>query len=311
MKSILKFVKDWSLPLAMLTGIAFYRFFDRLSVIIPYLIFAMLLLTFAKLTPRKVRFSPLHIWLVVLQVVGCLAVYFLLAPTNKIWAESALICVLAPTATSAAVVTGMLGGSVACLTTYTLIGNLMIAIAAPIIFSLIGPQSGLVFMDSFLQILAKVAPLLLTPLLLAWLMQRFTPKAHGVLLKLNHLTFYIWTVALAIVTGKTVCFLVDQENPNIGMELLIAGTSLVICLVQFFGGKKIGSLYGKRVAGGQALGQKNTVLAIWMAQVFLSPVASLGPAAYVLWQNVFNSWQLYNRRKKQKAAFTSGDTAPL
>lgn len=205
---------------------------------------------------------------------------------------------LAPTATSAAVVTGMLGGSVACLTTYTLIGNLMIAIAAPIIFSLIGPQSDLLFLNSFLRILGKVAPLLITPLLLAWFMQRYTPKAHQALLKLNHLAFYIWTVALAIVTGKTVSFLVDQENPNVGMQVLIASTSLVICLVQFFGGKKIGSLYNKRISGGQALGQKNTVLAIWMAQTFLSPVASLGPAAYVLWQNVFNSWQLYRRRKK-------------
>jgi len=64
--------------MAMLTGIVFYRFFDHLSVVIPYLIFAMLLLTFAKLTPRKVRFSPLHIWLVLIQLVGCLVVYFLL-----------------------------------------------------------------------------------------------------------------------------------------------------------------------------------------------------------------------------------------
>jgi len=297
MKPLLKFLKNWSLPLAMLIGIVFYRFFDHLSVIIPYLIFIMLLLTFAKLTPRKVRFSKLHIWLVGIQLIGCLLVYFLLYKFDSVWAESALICVLAPTATSAAVVTGMLGGSVACLTTYTLIGNLMIAIAAPIIFSLVGPQSDLLFMDSFLKILGKVAPLLISPLLIAWFMQRYTPKSHQKLLKLNHMAFYIWTIALAIVTGKTVSFLVDQENPDVGMQLLIAGTSLIICLAQFFGGRKIGKIYNKRIAGGQALGQKNTVLAIWMAQTFLSPVSSLGPAAYVLWQNVFNSWQLYQRRK--------------
>jgi BASS family bile acid:Na+ symporter len=298
MKTLLKFLKDWSLPLAMLLGGTFFRFFDRLAVVIPYLIFIMLLLTFAKLTPRKVRFSPLHIWLVVIQLIGCLLVYFLLYKFDSVWAESALICVLAPTATSAAVVTGMLGGSVACLTTYTLIGNLMIAIAAPVIFSLVGPQSDLVFLDSFLKILAKVAPLLLSPLLIAWFMQRFAPKANQVVQKFNYLAFYIWTIALAIVTGKTVRFLVDQENPNVGMELLIAGTSLLICLLQFYGGKTIGSKFNKRISGGQALGQKNTVLAIWMAQTFLSPVASLGPAAYVLWQNSFNSWQLYKRRKK-------------
>jgi bile acid:Na+ symporter, BASS family len=297
MKKILLFIKNWSLPLAMLTGIAFYRFFDQLSFLTPYLIFVMLLLTFARLTPRKVRFSPLHIWLIVTQLVCCLAAYFILIHYNKVLAESALICFLAPTATSAAVVTGMLGGSVACLTTYTLVGNLTVAIAAPVIFSFIGTHSDLVFMDSFLRILVKVAPLLLLPLLTAWTMQRVTPKAHAQLLKHNHLAFYLWTIALMIVTGRTVSFLVDQENPNIGVELLIAGTTLLICLFQFLFGKKLGSHYKKKISGGQALGQKNTILAIWMAQVFLSPVASLGPASYVLWQNIFNSWQLYRRRK--------------
>jgi bile acid:Na+ symporter, BASS family len=297
MKKILQFITNWSLPLAMLAGIAFYRLFDKLSFITPYLIFTMLLLTFAKLTPRKVRFSTLHIWLIITQLICCIAAYSLLLPLNKIWAESALICFLAPTATSAAVVTGMLGGSVACLTTYTLVGNLFVAIAAPVLFSLIGSHSDMIFMDSFMRILAKVAPLLLLPLVAAWTMQRFTPKAHAQLIKHNNLAFYLWVVALMVVTGKTVSFLVHQENPNIGIELLIASSSLLICLFQFLFGKKIGSHYKKTISGGQALGQKNTILAIWMAQVFLSPVASLGPASYVLWQNIFNSWQLYQRRK--------------
>lgn len=296
MKFLLKFLKNWSLPLSMLLGGIFFRFFDRLSVTIPYLIFVMLLLTFAKLTPRKVRFSPLHGWLILIQIAGSLTAYLLLRNADEILAESALICILAPTATSAAVVTGMLGGSIACLTTYTLIGNLVVAVAGPLIFSLIGPQSELQFTDAFLQILAKVAPMLISPLLVAWIAQRYSKPVHNTLLKLNKLPFYIWTFALMIVTGKTVCFLIDQENPNLTRELLIAGTALVICIAQFLGGKKIGGFYRKRISGGQALGQKNTVLAIWMAQTFLIPVASLGPAAYVLWQNIFNSWQLYRRR---------------
>jgi bile acid:Na+ symporter, BASS family len=212
-------------------------------------------------------------------------------------AESALICVLAPTATSAAVVTGMLGGSVASLTTYLLVGNVMVAISAPIIFSFIGTHSNLIFVDSFLQICLKVGPILLAPLLLAWFMQRFTPNIHKKILGLHQLSFYIWAIALMIVTGKTVSFLVKQENPDITTEVLIATASLVICCFQFLIGRKIGSRYKKTIAGGQGLGQKNTVLAIWMAVVFLNPIASLGPASYVLWQNIINSWQLWKRRK--------------
>jgi len=234
MKAILKFIKDWTLPLAMIAGSVFYKFFDLLSGLTPYLIFGMLLLTFSKLSPRKIRFSPLHIWLVAIQVFGSLGIYFLLYKYNKVLAESALICVLAPTATSAAVVTGMLGGSVASLTTYLLVGNVMVAISAPIIFSFIGTHSNLIFVDSFLQICMKVGPILLAPLLLAWFMQRFTPKIHKQILGFHQLSFYIWAIALMIVTGKTVSFLVKQENPDITTEVLIATASLVICCFQFF-----------------------------------------------------------------------------
>ena len=42
--------------------------------------------------------------------------------------------------------------------------------------------------------------------------------------------------------------------------------ALVACCLQFFLGKTIGSIYNDRISGGQALGQKNTILAIWMAK---------------------------------------------
>lgn len=301
MRRVLKFIKDWTLPIAMITGVIFYKFFDKIAWLSPYLIFLMLLLTFSKLSPRKVRFSPLHLWLVGIQVVGSTVIYLALFKVDKILAESALICILAPTATSAAVVTGMLGGSVACLTTYTLISNIMVAFFGPLLFTLVGSHADMTFIGSFSHICYKVMPLLIFPLLLAWSMQKFTPKAHQKLMSYHGLSFYLWAAALTIVTGKTVSFLMKQENPNITRELLIAGTSLIICVLQFTVGRNIGSKYKKTIAGGQGLGQKNTVLAIWMAQSFLNPVSSLGPASYVLWQNIINSWQLWKRRKKLEA----------
>jgi BASS family bile acid:Na+ symporter len=298
LKRILKFLKDWSMPVAMITGALFHDFFDKLAVTTPYLIFFMLLLTFSKLSPRKIKPHPLHIWLVLIQLAGSITAYLLLLNYDETVAQSALICILAPTATSAAVVTGMLGGSVASLTTYTLISSLMVAIAGPIIFSIIGTGADIVFIDSFLKIGIKVAPLLILPLVIAWFMRFFTPGLQKKILTFHGLTFYIWVFALAIVTGKTVSYLLNQENPDVGKEVLIGGLSLVLCILQFMAGKWIGRKYKKTIAGGQSLGQKNTILAIWMAQSFLNPVSSLGPAAYVLWQNSFNSWQLQRRRKK-------------
>ena len=48
---------------------------------------------------------------------------------------------------------------------------------------------------------------------------------------------------------------------------------------------------------GQSLGQKNTVLAVWMSQAFLDPISSIAPTAYIVWQNFVNSYQIYRRDK--------------
>ena len=80
----------------------------------------------------------------------------------------------------------------------------------------------------------------------------------------------------------------------------MAFAALLLCVAQFALGRWIGKKYGETIAGGQGLGQKNTILAIWMAQVYLSPLSSIGPAAYVLWQNSINSWQLWRRRMNSR-----------
>ncbi|MDD6209977.1 MAG: transporter [Bacteroidales bacterium] len=292
-----RILKNWMLPIAMLTGAVFHRLFEHLSFLTPYLIFSMLLLTFCKLSLKNIRFIPLHGWLLLIQTFGSILVYALFCFFNPVLAESALICVLAPTATAAAVITGMLGGNIAFLATYVLVSNLGTAIAAPIIFSLLGSHSDMPFMQSFLYICKQVFPLLILPLLCAWGMQKFTPKLHMRLLGIHQLSFYLWAIALTIVMGKTVVFLVDQQNPNYTNEILIALLSLVICVLQFFIGRRLGKHYGDAISAGQGLGQKNTILAIWMAQIYLSPLASIGPAAYVVWQNSINSYQLWKKRK--------------
>jgi BASS family bile acid:Na+ symporter len=295
---MLKFLKNWALPIGMLAGAIGYQFFTLLSPLTPALIFVMLLFTFCKVSPHELRFEKLHLWLIVIQLLGSILIYLSIATFNPTVAEGAMICMLAPTATSAAVITGMLGGSVSCLTTYTLLSNVVVAIAAPFIFSLMGTNSSLPFFHSFFFICKQVMPLLILPFLSAWFIQVKLPNLHSKMVGMHLASFYLWVVALAIVTGKTIDFLVNQENPNYINEIMIAVFGLVICCLQFFLGKTIGGHYKNRISGGQALGQKNTILAIWMAQAYLNPLASVGPASYVLWQNTINSWQLWKKRRK-------------
>lgn len=285
------------LPLAMLSGAFFYEFFQTLAFLTPYLIFSMLFITYCRLSFRDLRFSSLHLWLLLVQIIGCMVVYGIIVWFDPVVAEGCLICVLAPTATAAAVITGMLGGNVACLAAYTLISSFAVAVASPLIFTLLGEHAELSFWDSVFYICRQVMPLLVLPCVLALVMEKVLPAIHRQLKKLQVLSFYLWALGLTIVTGKTVYFIANQEGADVAEEWWMAALALVICVVQFILGRFIGSRYGDPVSGGQGLGQKNTILAIWMAQVYLNPLSSIAPASYVLWQNIINSWQLWRKEK--------------
>lgn len=291
--------KSFMLPLAMLSGAFFYEFFQQLAFLTPYLIFSMLFITYCRLSFRDLQFNHLHLWLLLIQLAGSLSIYGVLVWFDPLVAQGSLICVLAPTATAAAVVTGMLGGSVASLAAYTLISSLAVAIVSPVIFSFLGTHSEIPFGESFFYICRQVMPLLVLPFVCALALEKILPAVHRQLKRLQILSFYLWALGLTIVTGKTVFFIMQQDSSNYAEEGWIAVFALVICVFQFIIGRKIGRHYGDPVSGGQGLGQKNTILAIWMAQVYLSPLASIGPASYVLWQNMINSWQLWKKRKNE------------
>lgn len=298
-------LKNWMLPIAMLIGGIFYSFFSFLAPLTPYLIFVMLLVPYCRIEPSELRISRLHVILILIQVVCSLGLYLLIAPVDGLIAQGALICVLAPTATSAAVITGMLGGSVAVLATYTLVSNLTVAALSPMIFSLIGEHTSMPFFTSFGLICRQMIPLLILPFVLALLMRRFTPRVHRALQQHQKISFYLWAVSLTIVMGNTVAFLARQDASNYIHEVWIAAVAMVVCCAQFYVGRRIGRREGHKVSGAQGLGQKNTVLAIWMAQTYLNPIASIAPASYVIWQNLINSWQLWHKRRVDAIAVPS------
>jgi BASS family bile acid:Na+ symporter len=114
------------------------------------------------------------------------------------------------------------------------------------------------------------------------------------------LTFWLWACTLTIVIGNTVNFILSPEHPDYSVEILLALGALAVCVSQFLLGKILGGAWHDRISGGQALGQKNTVLAIWLALMYAHPLSSLAPAAYAIWQNLFNSWQLWRKQCTDK-----------
>ena len=285
-----------SMPIGMVVGALLcypITAFDEWSggISTPFFIFAMLFCTFCRVNIRDMKPSWLHLWLMVAQIVGTVAIYFLLRPFGDTVAQGGMICALAPMAMGAVVIAGMLGANVATMATHSLICNLAIAFIAPPLLSAWGNGTCTV-----MEILARVAPLLVAPFIVSQLCRWLTPKAAHWIGSHAMISFYLWLLSLIVIMGKTTKFIIESGTEHLTTEMLMAAVALIVCLAQFGFGRWLGKRYGDSVAGGQALGQKNTVLAIWLSQSFLNPLSCVAPTAYIVWQNLVNSYQIYKHR---------------
>ncbi|MFZ6729098.1 transporter [Alistipes dispar] len=299
LESLHRNVKTVAMPSAMLVGAVLCRPVTALEtwsgrMVTPVLIFLMLFVTFCRVRPSEMRLSMLHGWLLLFQTIACVGVYFLLLPLDRTVAQGAMICVLAPVAMAAVVIGGMLGANVATMATYSLLCNMAVALLAPAVLSFAGTGA-----CSFAGMLARIVPLLVLPFAAAQCCRAVLPGVTGWVAAHSRISFYLWLVSLAVVIGRTTAFLIDLHDASAATELWLAAAALVICLVQFKTGRAIGRRYGDPAAGGQSLGQKNTVLAVWMAQSFLDPISSVAPTAYIVFQNFVNSYQIWRKDRER------------
>lgn len=297
-------IRSYILPIAIVLGLLLHRFCATFSVAVPYLIFSILLLTFAAVDVRKLKFSPMFVWILLFQVVVSISLYALLKSldVSPVIAEGVMMAALCPVASSVAVVSCMLGADRQTVTSFTIIGNLVISIVAPAYFTLIGVHPELSFLASFLSILRRVGVVIGLPFFIALVLQLWLPKVNRVLSRYKGLSFYLWSVALLFTIGQTIDFIFLHGEGNWNVILWLGVVSLLFCAVQFALGKWIGSKYGDTIAGGQLLGQKNTAMGIWMANHYLHPLTSVVLAFYAILQNLFNSWQIWRHDRKKKEA---------
>ena len=242
-------------------------------------------------------------------------------------AQGLMVCVIMPTATAAPIIAGKLGGSIQNLTTFSLLSNIATAVIVPAFFPGVHTEAGIEFVAAMLMILRRVTPMLLGPFVAAWLLrlvyewyykQKGTPRRFTLSKRWASMPFYLWILLLIVLISQITYTLLTQEYSGWAIVALCVG-SLVACLLQFMLGRWIGYRFPatshgadyqdilinpaaaaysiaqkSRITAGQAFGQKNTALGIWMAQMYLHPLSSIGPAAYIIWQNLLNSYQLWN-----------------
>ena len=317
LRTILRFYKNWALPISMVMGVVLYFTYTNLpflkgtshavnrliGILQPALIFGMLFITFCKIKPTDLKPCRWHATLLAVQV-GAFALFaavLILFPgiPCRLLVESAMICFICPTACAAAVVCAKLGGNAAHLITYILLINLAAALFIPLIVPLVNPQEGQTFTATSVLIIRQVFPTLICPLLLAWGIRYTMPRLAQRLQNTGDTAFYLWTVALTMAIAVTTRSIM-HSHVAVTMLVGIALVALATCWAQFTIGRHLGRPTEDAIAAGQAIGQKNTVFAIWMAYTFLTPVTAIAGGFYSVWHNIFNSYQLYQKRKEKK-----------
>ncbi len=315
---VVRFLKNWTLPVAIVTGFVAYEVYSRMSLfdptrpyalrvvgeVQPVLIFTMLFLSFCKVDGRTLRPRLHHLWLLLIQagafISGALALRYCPAVHGSVVLQSCMLCMICPTATSACVVTMKLKGNASDITAYTVLVNLMVAVVVPLFVPLFSDVKGMSFLPAFTAIISRVFPMLIMPLVAAQLCRWLLPRLTQKLISVPNLPFYIWAVSLSIAIAVTARSLAHTNEPL--TEIIgIAVGSLVCCALQFALGTLIGKCCGERISAAQSLGQKNTVFAIWVGYTFLNPVTSIAGGFYSVWHNVYNTLQLRREAKKQAA----------
>lgn len=304
-----QFIKNWSLPLTMLLGICLYvvahalhlpdavktTINNGIKIVQPALIFSMLYLSFCKIDFNQLRLRPWHGFLLLFQIgmMGVLSVVLRYLPHSNFYliVECLLACIICPTATASVVIVEKLKGNPATLLMYNILINLSVAVTVPV-FIPIFMQGEVGFLETFKAIVAQVCPVLMIPLILARLTDRFLPTLRDKIRQVKDLAFYLWMVALALAMATATRAFAHTAID--GTTLLgIMGITAAACLMQFFIGRKIGKPFGDSISAGQALGQKNTVFVIWLAYTFMDPICAVAGGFYSIWHNTVNSWQLY------------------
>ena len=314
-----RIIQDWMLPGAIVLGVSLYLIYRVMPVLHPaghmlhgaisegqrVVIAVLLFLQFVKISPHDFRFQRWHVPALAFQILcflGLAAVARFSADGEiRILVECAMLCIICPTASAAGVITEKLGGSLAGAVTYVTMANVAATLLIPLVIPMVKPSANLGFWAYVGHIALRVFPLLLLPGLLAWIIRYTMPRLQRKLMRLSRYAFYVWGVGLTLAMILSTHALV-LSRLSAGAIACVVLVSLGCCALQFLTGRHIKGDRSVKITAGQALGQKNTGFLIWLGYNYMTPVTSVAGGLYAIWQNLFNSWQLYRKNHSGESA---------
>jgi bile acid:Na+ symporter, BASS family len=286
--------KVLSLLLMMVLGILFPQL-SKLSFLIQYLLMAMLFFAFLDIEIHPRSFRKGMLWVVLANILVAFTAYWLLRPISMDLALTAFITGIAPTATAAPVIIGFLQGEVEYVVGAVLVTNVSMSLIVPLVLPFV---VGNVVKVSIWQVLKPVLVTMFVPLILARLSRLLPKGAQQVIRRGKAFSFTFWLLALLISSAKASDFLRNDISASATAVLPIALVSLALCVVNFSLGAFLGG-ESFRQESSQSLGQKNNAFVIWVALTFINPLVAMGPTFYILYHNLYNSWQIYRFEKRR------------
>jgi BASS family bile acid:Na+ symporter len=116
--------------------------------------------------------------------------------------------------------------------------------------------------------------------------------------RLRNAMFGLWATAMFLAMANASFYLhAHAQELDRAVLVKIAVVTAAVCAANFTLGRWLAGP-GLEREGSQALGQKNTAFCIAMATAHASPLVALGPTCYVLWHNLWNSWQLHQTARR-------------
>lgn len=279
---------------AMLAGVL-SPWAAELSAYIKWPIFFMLWLAFLDAPIGWNVFDKRHGWILLALVALAFGSYVLVLPFGEKYALVAFIIAITPTATAAPSVISMLGGNPSFVAVSVVLSHLGISLFLPLVLPWLGGQKEI----SVMQMLIPSAQVAVLPMVAAFPLRFLPAGMFQQVVKLKKFSLCLWLLVLFMVTSRASQFVLTHADVGWKDILIVAALAAVICVASFSSGYWLG---GKRYARevSQCLGQKNTMLTIWISLHFLTPFVALGPTLYIVCHNLFNSWQLLHVKPRQK-----------
>lgn len=271
-------------------------FFDNYAGdFVPVMIMIMLLFSFidVKFNRSSMGWSHLRIpiFMVALASVAYVVVKKLTGDEN--FAVMAFLIGMTPTANAAPVITNLLGRREDYVTLSVVLTNLFTAFAlAPVVALVIGSA---IQIDTT-ALAWKTILIIGAPFALAMVLRNFLKPVAEFIRKIKFLSFYFWMVMLFTVCAQSSTYICRQDDLSWLILGEIFALSATMCAICFTSGYFLGEKHFRRECS-QSLGQKNTMLMLWVALAFFNPIVALGPTFYVVCHNLWNSWQLRSRKE--------------